>query len=58
MRWPAGIIEKIFHDASDVQADDYPPTDQEVAVNAMYGETRSLARGAGGICEPRCGGFQ
>jgi hypothetical protein len=41
-RWPSGIIEKIFHDASDVQADDYPPTDQEVAVNAMYSE--ELAR--------------
>lgn len=38
MRWPAGILEKIFHDASDAQADDYAPTDQEIAVNAMYAE--------------------
>ncbi|HEV2387639.1 MAG TPA: hypothetical protein VGS20_10335 [Candidatus Acidoferrales bacterium] len=36
MRWPAGILQKIFHVASDAQADDFTPTDQEIAVNAMY----------------------
>jgi photosystem II stability/assembly factor-like uncharacterized protein len=38
MRWPAGLMEKIFHVASDAQADDFRPTDQEIAVNAMYTE--------------------
>lgn len=36
MRWPAGLQEKLSHLASQVAADDYQPTDQELAVNAMY----------------------
>jgi hypothetical protein len=36
MRWPAGLISRLSHLASQVQESDYRPTNQEVAVNAMY----------------------
>jgi hypothetical protein len=36
MRWPAGLISKLSHVASQAQEADFRPTDQEVAVNAMY----------------------
>ena len=36
MRWPAGLISRLSHLASQVQESDYRPTSQEVAVNAMY----------------------
>lgn len=36
MRWPAGLLEKLFHLAGQVQPDDFPPTDQEAAVNGLF----------------------
>jgi hypothetical protein len=36
MRWPAGLISKLSHVASQAQEADFRPTDQEVAVNAMF----------------------
>ncbi|HVB55260.1 MAG TPA: hypothetical protein VNE63_02370 [Candidatus Acidoferrales bacterium] len=36
MRWPAGLLEKLFHLASQVGPDDFRPTDQELAVNLMF----------------------
>jgi hypothetical protein len=36
MRWPAGLISKLSHVASQAQESDFRPTDQEDAVNAMY----------------------
>ena len=36
MRWPAGLISRLSHVASQAQESDFRPTDQEVAVNAMY----------------------
>jgi photosystem II stability/assembly factor-like uncharacterized protein len=38
MRWPAGVVQKIFHLASDVAQSDFAPTDQELAVDRMYTE--------------------
>jgi photosystem II stability/assembly factor-like uncharacterized protein len=36
MRWPAGLISKLSHVASQAQEADDRPTNQELAVNAMY----------------------
>jgi photosystem II stability/assembly factor-like uncharacterized protein len=38
MRWPAGLNSKLAHLASQAQEADFRPTDQEVAVNAMFTE--------------------
>ena len=36
MRWPAGLMSKLAHVASQAQEADFRPTNQEVAVNAMF----------------------
>ena len=38
MRWPAELIEKLSHLASDLQDTDFPPTDQEIAVGRQLTE--------------------
>ena len=43
MRWPARLLEKINHLATEVQESDFAPTDQQIAVNQQYTqEIRSL----------------
>lgn len=36
MRWPARLLEKINHLATEVQESDFAPTDQQIAVNQQY----------------------
>ena len=38
MRWPAGLIEKLTHIASELQDVDFAPTSQQVAVNQQFSQ--------------------
>jgi photosystem II stability/assembly factor-like uncharacterized protein len=45
MRWPARLLEKLGHLASELQDADFPPTTQEVAVHQQYSEQIRGLRG-------------
>jgi fumarate hydratase class II len=38
MRWPAKLIEKLTHIASQIEDSDFAPTAQQIAVNQLFTE--------------------